>query len=305
MLSLDILRFIWSHPANRHRRLRTIARAVGWQLEKRLFKSCRDISVFGQLRLRCYPDSRGAGLMIYTNGCYDYDEMHFVQRYLRPGDAVVDVGANIGVYTLLAASCVGAQGRVLAFEPSRQVYARLEENVRINGLSQVEPQCLALGSAPGTVDFLQELDVSNRISVSSDQADLQGRVESVPCITLDMALADTRYALGKIDIEGAETMVFQGGSRVLREANPPVWLLELKDRLLRRFGSSAAELARLFQDADYDLAFFDADQNQLVVGNEPWHERGNVLAIHRSAGIRAEQTVAGCGRRQKEPVVTS
>ncbi len=283
MLSFDILRFIWSHPSNHQRRLRTVGQAVGWQLQKRLCKTCRDIPVFGHLRLRCHPDSRGAGLMIYTNGWYDYDEMYFVQRYLRPGDAVVDIGANIGVYTLLAASCVGDQGRVLAFEPSRQVYTRLEENVRMNGLDQVEAQCLAIGSAPGTVQFLQELDVSNRISVSSDQTGELGRVENVPCITLDMALEGTRFALGKIDIEGAEYMVFQGGPRMLQEANPPIWLLELKDRLLRRFGSSAAELSQLLRNAGYELAVYNANRRQLLFCDAPWHERGNVLAIHRSA----------------------
>ena len=112
---------------------------------KRLTGRSRDIRVFGDLRLRCYPDSCGAGIMIYTNGWYDYDDMHFVHRYLRPGDAVIDVGANIGVYTLLAASVVGDQGKVVAFEPGRQSFARLQENVQLNGLHQVETRRAAVG----------------------------------------------------------------------------------------------------------------------------------------------------------------
>ena len=102
MLSLEVLKYIWTHPANRGRRLRAVGRSLGWQCTKRLTGHSRDIRVFGDLRLRCYPDSCGAGIMIYTNGWYDYDDMHFVHRYLRPGDAVIDVGANIGVYTLLS-----------------------------------------------------------------------------------------------------------------------------------------------------------------------------------------------------------
>ena len=151
MSPIDVVKYIWSHPANRHRRIRALKDALGWQLHKRFAGSCREINVFGNLRLRCYPDSYGAGVVIYSGGWPDFDDMHFMQRYLRPGDALVDIGANIGVYTLLAASLVGSRGRVLAFEPGRRAFERLEENLRINDLRQVETRCAAVSDHPGTV----------------------------------------------------------------------------------------------------------------------------------------------------------
>jgi FkbM family methyltransferase len=292
MLSVEVLKYIWNHPANRGRRLRAVGRSVGWQLEKRLTGQSRDIRVFGDLRLRCYPDSRGAGMMIYADGWYDYDDMHFVRRYLRPGDAVIDVGANIGVYTLLAASVVGVEGRVVAYEPGRETFERLRENVAINGLTHVDLRRAAIGQTRGTVSFHQKQDVTNRIAVAGDATDPAGDLEEVPCLTLDEELAGSQFALGKIDIEGAELMAFRGGRRLLREGNPPVWLLELKDRLLRRYGGSARELAELLQEAGYELATYDADRVELSMLARPWQYDGNALAIHRSAADTVRSRLA-------------
>jgi predicted methyltransferase len=88
-----------------------------------------EVSAYGDTSLLCYPRSNSASNVIYFTPYYDYDEMHFLQRYLRPGDVVIDAGANIGTYTLLAATCVGPTGQVIAFEPAPVAFARLRENV--------------------------------------------------------------------------------------------------------------------------------------------------------------------------------
>ena len=72
------------------------------------------------MTLRCYPDSPSASAMIYCHDSPDFHEMNFIRRYLRAGDTFLDIGANIGVYSLLAASRVGPSGRVVAFEPAKQ-----------------------------------------------------------------------------------------------------------------------------------------------------------------------------------------
>ena len=76
-------------------------------------------------------------------------------------------------------------------------------------------------------------------------------------------------------------MAFRGGQQILRAGNPPVWLLELKDRLLRRFDSSAASFAAFLDQHGFRLAIYNADANQLSFPPKPWEEHGNVLAIHR------------------------
>lgn len=292
MQSIDVVKYIWTHPGNRRRRLRALVDSVGWQLEKRLTGHTRDIRVFGDLRLRCYPDSCGAGIMIYANGWYDYDDMHFVQEYLRPGDAVLDVGANIGVYTLLAATAVGERGKVVAFEPAHEAYFRLKENVELNRLDQVEVHCAAVGETRGMVSFHQNQDLVNRIALPSELAAQPDALEYVPCVTMDEELAGERFDLGKIDIEGAEIMAFRGARHMLERANPPVWLVELKDNLLSRYGGTAQELAGLLRTFGFELGSYDADRRLLSFPSEPWQGQENVLAIHRTALDRVRSRLA-------------
>ena len=288
MIALDVVKFVWSHPANRHMRVRAVGKAVAWQAYKRLARCPWDISVYNGMRMRCHPDCRGSGLMIYTNGMIDYDDGNFALRYLRPGDAFVDVGANIGVYTLMAASCVGEQGKVLAFEPGKLAFQRLNENVDLNGLKQVRTVFSAVGEEKGEVSFLQSQNLTNRIALDDDS----GESVTVPCVTLDEMISDTRFAMGKIDIEGAEPIAFRGAVKSLAAGNPPVWVMEFKDRLLQRFDSSAEDFADQLRQSGYRLGHYDADQNELGFPDRPWLNRDNIVAVHTDAVEQVEQRLA-------------
>ena len=132
----SVLSYIWHHPSNRGRRFRVLARAVSWQLYKRTVGGYWDVRLAGSRVIRCHPDSTSASSVLYA-GLFDYDVMHFLLRYLRPEDNFLDVGANIGVYTVLASSVVTA-GELHAFEPSPLALERLEESVRLNRLTNVQ-----------------------------------------------------------------------------------------------------------------------------------------------------------------------
>jgi FkbM family methyltransferase len=281
MKVIEVMKYVWSHPANRDRRVRAVARACWWQASKRFVGNPWTIRCYGGLQIRCYPGSNGAGLMIYSNGMIDFDDLHFTRSYLRPGDAFLDIGANIGSYTLLAASCVGEKGTVVAFEPGRRSFDYLQENIRLNGLNQVELHRAAVAESSGEVAFLQTRDLTNRI-VLPDQSEMAD-AEPVRSVTLDEALAGRRFALGKMDVEGAEPMIFRGSKQALQQGNPRVWILELKDRLLTRYGASAREFASFLRNHDYKLASYDATKGQLSFPDEPWLGRENVVAIHTSA----------------------
>src|SRR5579871_3144648 len=112
---------------NRSRRLRR--RNAHW---KQLVQDnvTFDLELRAGVQLRVYPDSELCRL-IYLGG-YESIERDFVSRYLRPGDVFVDVGANVGLYTVLASKMVGDTGSVHSFEPCSKTFRRLEENVRLN-----------------------------------------------------------------------------------------------------------------------------------------------------------------------------
>jgi FkbM family methyltransferase len=274
----SILSQTWRHPSNRHRRVRAVLGALGWQVHKRLGRGPRDVDFFGWT-LRCHPDSNSASNVIYFTPLYDVDEMGFMQAYLRPGDGFVDVGANIGTYSLLARRLVGADGLVVAFEPHPVAARRCAENLELNRLTNIELHDAAVAAAAGTAEFLDDFDVSNRIRSASDG---EVATRTVRLETLDDALGDRRMALGKLDVEGHETAALHGAAERLRRADPPVWQIEIFDHQLARAGTTREELVALLSEHGFELATYSPDQGLRFLERD---ERpvSNVWAVHRDA----------------------
>ena len=288
-----IVRQVWTHPNNRGQRVQALARAAGWQLYKRAVGRPHDVEVFGGAKLRCYPDSNYASKVFYFGAWIDYHEMRFAWRYLRPGDGFVDGGANIGMYTLLAAHLVGEGGTVAAFEPADLARSRLEENIALNGFGNVVVHAEALSDRSGTSAFIADLDVSNRL----EQKDVPGAHKvDVRTTTLDAALGDRPFAMGKLDLEGAEMQALRGMEARVAAANPPVWQVETIDHLLRKQGSSRAEVVRWFQDHAFDVAVYDADTGRLEYLDRVDASHGNVLAVARSAKDAVHERLSATGR---------
>lgn len=164
---------------------------------------------------------------------------------LQPGDFFLDVGAHIGVLSLLAARRVGRQGRVLAVEPSRREHQRLLHHIRVAGLSNIS----AIHAAAGAIDTVQKLSVSphhsglNRLALPGDPA---VHLEDVPVFRVDTLLArhgdGKTPALVKIDVEGAEMEVLSGMRGLLETRPPPRMVVEISPDLLKKSGSSQEEL---------------------------------------------------------------
>jgi FkbM family methyltransferase len=218
---------------------------------------------------------------MYFGDHFEFDEMHFVRRYLRRGDGFIDGGANIGTYTLLVARVVGPSGRIEAFEPDSVAAERLRENVILNRLSIVRIHEAAISASGGTVHFLQGWDVSNRVA---SEADLPSETVEVEAVSLDEALdRETTYAMGKLDLEGAEVAALRGAESHLLDANPPVWEVEGYENQLRKFGSSREELLSILERYGYTFFTYDALRSQLRTLDDAQFGPDNLLAVHRSA----------------------
>lgn len=138
-----------------------------------------------------------------------------LRRTLHPGGVFVDVGANIGYYSLYASRLVGSSGAVLAYEPLPDAFAELARNAPPN----VTVRRVAVGSRSGTIEF----GVRDEADMSS--FDIQGAssVLQVPLTTLDEALAElTRLDLLKIDVEGYEMEVLEGADTTIRRLRPTI-----------------------------------------------------------------------------------
>jgi FkbM family methyltransferase len=161
---------------------------------------------------------------LVTEGVYDVPFTAYVQRHVKPGDTVIDVGANVGLFTLLLGFEVWEYGRVLAYEANPRIVELLRDNVSMNWLNdRVEIIPKAAAATHGELEFIapQRFSVTGSLQpvehllVSDDRVDTLERI-TVPAEPLDVhAGRFERIALIKIDVEGAEEQVFAGMTGLL------------------------------------------------------------------------------------------
>jgi FkbM family methyltransferase len=159
-----------------------------------------DISFRGcRFRIEGRNNLMDAGLLL--NPAYNGREIGFLAEACAPGGVFVDIGANIGLYSLPLARAVGPQGRVLAIDAGKGVLARLEFNARASGLSQVEALNLAVGGREGAVELQIRRD---DLAIVSVRESADGTVRMRPLLAILQDAAIGRIDALKIDIEGHE-----------------------------------------------------------------------------------------------------
>jgi FkbM family methyltransferase len=189
-------------------------------------------------------------------------ETHYFQSTLRPGDVAIDVGANIGYYTLLFAKCVGAAGHVHSFEPDPTNFRLLSRNVTHNGYRNVTLHHCAVWSELSELRlYLSDDNRGDHRSYASEEARESIAIEAV---RLDDALAAIpRVDLIKMDIQGAEFHALRG-MQALLERNPDVRLaMEFWPGGLARAGGSAQALLDLLTDMRFAFLEIRDDSMQL------------------------------------------
>ena len=230
------LRFILNHPMNRGRPVSTLVRYAKWQVQSRL----RDEVIFNWVddaKLAVKRGMTGATGNIYC-GLHEYVDMRFVLDTLKPGDLFVDIGANVGSYTVLASKVCGA--RTIAVEPDPNTARYLRRNIGLNGIQdKVKIVEAALGTAEGKIPFTVGLDTVNRVAYPEDT-----NVRFVPMKTLDGILEGEIPRIIKIDVEGFEAEVFRGAEKTLAHPKLEAIITETLDYsvldVLKRAGFKSA-----------------------------------------------------------------
>ena len=182
--------------------------------------------------------------------CYatDYEPrtFAFLRAHCERGETVIDLGAHLGVFTVVMARLVGPNGRVFSFEPTRQTRPALEETVRLNGCDAiVEVHGEAVAGATGMAVFYDTGDlVSNANSLVHTGRSRQGL--KVPTIRLDDFVAERRISVAclKIDVEGAELELLRGARQTFLTCRPAA-ALSLHPVPIRAAGGSLAEIWEL------------------------------------------------------------
>ena len=169
------------------------------------------------VKLELNPEDRTLSATLWSEGTWEKTQTEQLLAQLSPGDTFVDVGANIGYYTVLAAHKVGPEGRVFAFEPDPESFALLQRNVERNGLSQVVLENKAAGAENGTLELF--LSTANRGDHRIyDPGGGRPSVE-VAVVRLDEYFAEAGGPLHafKIDTRGAECAILAGMTSILKE----------------------------------------------------------------------------------------
>ncbi len=206
-----VVRGYATHPMSRWAPLRVALNMISWQFRARIDPGDHEVKWIDGTRLLVRRGMTGATGNVYY-GLAEFHDMAFMLHLLRPEDLFVDVGANIGAYSVLAAGICGSH--VVAIEPIHATWVRLNVNLDLNDLrSRVEVIEACIGDCIGSVRMTRDLDTMNRI-VSDGEIDPPYHVE-VPMRTLDQILEGRSPLLIKIDTEGFEGNVLLGARHTL------------------------------------------------------------------------------------------
>lgn len=228
-----------------------------------------------------------------ASGSYEPEEKAWYEQVLRRGDVVVEVGANIGYFSTILARAVGAEGRVICYEPDPDLNRILRRNVVENGYDNVDVREAAAAAEPGTMTFFRSAasQGDNRLFSHRDDDGQDGATFPVTVVRLDDDLADDLERLGrvdllKMDIQGAEPLAFRGLAKTLATTPPRRMLVEFWPHGIVGMGEDPASLVQQIRAAGYDVrelggAEFDVEAGlrEMTVENLKWV---NLVCTHRA-----------------------
>lgn len=226
------------------------------------------LTIEGPGRSRSYVHALGRGLA----------EPFMVQLFrqvVRPGASVLDIGAFLGQYSLLAAQLVGPTGRVYSFEPDPRNYPFLVRNLERNGLGdRVVAVPSAVADRAGTQDLFIDPNVGSGSSLAFRR---RRRVAAMPvtCVAIDEFLDESAVAdVIKLDVEGGEVRALRGMERTIRRGSPKLVLfVECFPEGLRAAGTSAPELIRQLEALGFTVLVIDERRRRLL----PLSSRSSLL----------------------------
>lgn len=272
------LRFVANHPLNRGRKWRAMFEFCIAQITLRLLPGDICMEFPNRTRVMLAPDMKGAWHFI-TPRLFDLEEMSFVMHYLRADDFFADIGANVGVYTVLAAGVTGA--KTAAFEPSQDTYEMLVRNIRINALTdRVKAFEMAVGAQAGIMRLTVGQGTENYISIQ----DSETPSASVKVTTLDSKFCNHTPNLLKIDVEGFKSEVIAGAKSMLKKRELRAMIIERCNNGTRYGFDEDALHCKIRQEGFLPCTY---DPFTRLLRQAPDTATGNVIYVRDLSGANA------------------
>jgi len=238
-----------------------------------------------------YPNENSE-VYFKNNGNYEISETILCKKFLKTGMTVFDVGANIGLYSLLFSSLVGPKGNVHSFEPENRNFIRMKKNIALNSFSNIHMNKSAVYSKSGSV--LLNVFPDNVNSWHSlgkpDLADPENskkiiqplKTEEVPAVTIDdyCTLHGIQYIdFLKIDVEGAEFDVLYGTSTLLKNGNIAMIMFEISLPQVAAMQHKPGDCIQFLQRYGYKTHSISPQGNLIPLNQDEFPEYGNYVAI--------------------------
>lgn len=218
---------------------------------------------------------------------YDLPNQLLISAMLKPGDCVVDVGGNIGMFTLAAKALTGPEGRIVAFEPNPKPRAKFQRHIELNKLGNIELLPFALHETEGraTLHFPKINTGEGSLTRLDGYAPDDTESVEVEIRVADSCIGGLNPRLVKLDVEGAEIGVLKGMTGLVGRAKPVI-TAEYVPEHLARFGSSLADFNAFADRFGYDIYRLSAPKSagarRLALTPVGAPERGgDIVLVHR------------------------
>ena len=224
----NTLKFIVSHPLNKKNPVGGLLRFGKWQLKSRFLNRPIICNFATKSKLLVSKGMTGATQNIYC-GLQEFNDMAFLLHFLRDTDQFIDIGANVGSYSILASSEIGAI--TYAVEPVPKTFESLQKNIRLNNSQDITNSFnMGVGSTKGKILFTAGLDTMNHVAVEGEKNTIEVLVD-----TFDNLFELNKTTLVKIDTEGFESAVLEGMEKSISNKNLQAIIIELNG-LSKRYG---------------------------------------------------------------------
>lgn len=268
-----LFKFVWSHPLNRKNRLASLWRIISLQIASRLINNSIMLPFINGTYLLTNHGMTGATGDWYC-GLREYEDMSFVLHVLKSGDLFVDVGANIGSYSILAGTCKDVE--VIAFEPVPTTFSWLQKNIKINALEyKITAMNYGLAEKKKKIQFSSNLDILNHV-LSDNEKNLP--FLEIDVLTLDSVLKEKCPTVIKLDVEGYEANVLEGAKNMLNNPSLIAIIVELNGSG-DRYGNKDIEIHKLLTSKGFNSYQYDPTKYQLKSLEGRFNEISNTLYL--------------------------
>lgn len=261
------------HPMTKDEVGAALYRYISFNLIQRIYPKARIYNFIGGLKFYAQKGEAGIVANIYYK-LFDYEESMFVIDNLKENDLFVDIGANVGHFSLLAAGI--SKANVIAFEPIPQTFDRLNKNVSLNNLNdKIETINIGIGQENSILNFTTNRGVMNSVTSKNEAQVIQIQVKR-----LDEVLKNKFPVFLKIDVEGYEYFVLLGASEVLSNKSLKFIIIELNFST-SKYGHTNEKIFELLLSYDFFPIQYDAKIKQIKFLSSYNKDKFNTIFIRK------------------------